>query len=609
MRRGRADRVAFALIGAAVLGLPLIGRSQEHGHAIEALPYFQRAEYADTAGDPASALQYLDSAARIATAQEDDATLAQALLNTGLVRLRHGDHSAALREFYKAQVVFERMGHQRGLAEVYNNIGSIFHYQRNFDKAEEHYALGLRIEERLGSERGIGKVLNNFGALAEDRGDLQKAIAYHRRSLDVWTAVRDSIWQAVSLANIGSCFDALGQHDSARVCYAKSLRALRGEDERYQYGTVCIRMGMSHLGSGHAGKAVEWCMQGLDIALARNNLPMENRACDCLYQAFAAKGDARSELRFYRRFVVTKDSLFNDHRIEEMTRSEMLHEFEKHQFEDSLLQAQERALVQSEHEESLRIEAGKRDLLLYSGGALLVLIGGLWSRLRYIRRSRSLLQAERDRGDDLLNNILPKVVARELFEKGRVEAREFPAATVLFTDFEHFTTVAEQLSASELVELVDTCFKAFDAILIKHGVEKIKTVGDAYLACGGVPDPAFGSPVDVIIAALEMQRYIVALHDQRTALGLPAFRMRVGVHTGPVVGGIVGSHKFAYDIWGDAVNIAARMENAGAVGRVNVSQATYDLVKADPRLCFEPRGMVEAKGKGAMPMYWVGANA
>nr|MBP6697335.1 adenylate/guanylate cyclase domain-containing protein [Flavobacteriales bacterium] len=231
------------------------------------------------------------------------------------------------------------------------------------------------------------------------------------------------------------------------------------------------------------------------------------------------------------------------------------------------------------------------------------------------------------RSDELLLNILPEEVAEELKSKGHADAKHFDNVTILFTDFKGFTSVAEQLSPTELVEELNTCFKAFDGIITARGIEKIKTIGDAYMCAGGLPVPSSSTPAGVVQAALEMQAFMIARKQERDAQGKPAFEMRVGIHTGPVVAGIVGVKKFAYDIWGDPVNIASRMESSGEVGQVNISESTYALVKhvvvssqlsgtggqltTDNRqlFVFTPRGKVQAKGKGEMEMYFVQLSA
>jgi len=213
------------------------------------------------------------------------------------------------------------------------------------------------------------------------------------------------------------------------------------------------------------------------------------------------------------------------------------------------------------------------------------------------------LKTEKQKSDDLLLNILPHEVAEELKHKGTAEAKLFEQVSVLFTDFVDFTRVSERLSPTELVRDLHECFTAFDNIMHKYGLEKIKTIGDAYMAAGGLPTPSNTHAADIVNAALEIRKFIEEGKVKRLANDEPFFEIRIGIHTGPVVAGIVGVKKFAYDIWGDTVNTASRMESSGEVGKVNISGSTFDLVK-DRFICTH-RGKVTAKGKGEIDMYFV----
>lgn len=212
------------------------------------------------------------------------------------------------------------------------------------------------------------------------------------------------------------------------------------------------------------------------------------------------------------------------------------------------------------------------------------------------------LEESQRESEQLLMNILPKSVAEELIAYGASSPAKFGEVTILFTDFVGFTQLAEGLSPQVLLEELGIYFNHFDALAKKHGIEKLKTIGDSYMAAGGLPESNATHAIDCVLAGLEMQRFL----DTRAAAdGEPVMRcgMRIGIHTGPAVAGVIGKEKFAYDVWGDTVNLASRMESAGEPGRINVSGSTYERVK-DWFDC-EPRGKVPAKHKGEIEMYFV----
>jgi predicted ATPase/class 3 adenylate cyclase len=213
------------------------------------------------------------------------------------------------------------------------------------------------------------------------------------------------------------------------------------------------------------------------------------------------------------------------------------------------------------------------------------------------------IEKEKAKSEKLLLNILPFEIAHELKQNGFAQPKRFDSVSVMFTDFVNFSKTSEELSAVELVEEISFYYSTFDKILIKHSIEKIKTIGDSYMCAGGLPNVNFTHSHDIVKAALEMKHFIAEANAERRLQNKPTFECRIGIHTGPVVAGIVGIIKFAYDIWGDTVNIASRMEQNGASGKINISESTYSLVK-DFYPC-EYRGEIEAKNKGKLKMYFI----
>jgi class 3 adenylate cyclase len=213
------------------------------------------------------------------------------------------------------------------------------------------------------------------------------------------------------------------------------------------------------------------------------------------------------------------------------------------------------------------------------------------------------VETERQKSEKLLLNILPRDVAVELKEKGFAEPTLFEEVSVMFTDFKGFTQIAETLSPSELIKELDACFVQFDKIIERFNLEKLKTIGDSYMCAGGIPKKNKTHAIDCVLAALEIQNFMNLMKKLKEEKGFPYWEIRLGIHTGPLVAGVIGEKKFAYDVWGDTVNTASRMESSGTPGKINISGSTYEQVK-DFFNC-EYRGKINAKNKGEVDMYYV----
>ena len=263
-----------------------------------------------------------------------------------------------------------------------------------------------------------------------------------------------------------------------------------------------------------------------------------------------------------------------------------------------------------QHTAELALERNRRNLLLALALVVLLIAGGLYTRYRGVSRYNALLSqknemilTEQKRSEELLLNILPAAIAAELMQHGAAQARQYKEATVLFTDFQGFSKIANTMSADKLVADLDYCYGQFDHIIEQHGLEKIKTIGDSYMCAGGLPESDTDHAVRMVRAALDIQKFLTRWNFERIERGDAPLEARIGIHTGPLVAGVVGSKKFAYDIWGDTVNIASRVESAGEAGRVNISENTFRLIKDCFNCSF--RGELPVKNLDPVAMYFV----
>jgi class 3 adenylate cyclase len=293
--------------------------------------------------------------------------------------------------------------------------------------------------------------------------------------------------------------------------------------------------------------------------------------------------------------ISVKDTIYNLDTDRKLGSLVFNYEIDKKKSEISLLTKD-----QEIKEQQLKRQKVVRNSFI-GGFAVMLLFAGVF----FTQRNR--ISKEKKRSDELLLNILPEETAEELKETGTAKAKSFDSVSVMFTDFKNFTQASEKLSPEELVKEINHCYSEFDKIITRFGIEKIKTIGDAYMCAGGLPVPNHTHAEDVVKAGLEMQQFIQKNKEERLAKNLPYFELRLGIHSGPVVAGIVGIKKFAYDIWGDTVNTAARMESSGEIGKVNISGTTYQLIKE--KFKCEHRGKIQAKNKGEIDMYFVDGNA
>ena len=518
---------------------------------------------------------------------------ASVLSNIGIINYDRGDLPRALDAYIKSLDLSLKAG-KTDVGSNFQNIALIYHDLEEYDKALEYNDQSIRAHLEHGDEANAAEVLGNRGLIHKQMGATEDAIRDFQEGLSIMERLENKSGIAAALHNLGSVYYDRGEWEQALDHYGRSLALKKEIGERSGIVSSTANIGLLYRKQGRYGEAIAWCTKALRLAEEIGKLEHELSCNECLYAAYKDVGNFTEALRYHERTEMLRDSLFNAENTKQITRLGMQYEFDK---------KEAAARAEQEKKDALAAEELRRQKVVrngFMGGFVLV---ALFAGVFLTQRNR--IGKEKKRSEELLLNILPEEVAEELKDKGEAEAKLIDEVTVLFTDFKGFTAMSETLRPKELVRDLHECFSAFDHICQEHGLEKIKTIGDAYMAAGGLPTPNTTHAMDVIQAALEMRDFIVEGKARKLAAGLPYFEVRIGVHTGPVVAGIVGVKKFQYDIWGDTVNTASRMESSGDVGQVNISEATYALVKDQAGLAFTPRGKVQAKGKGELEMYFV----
>jgi adenylate cyclase len=505
-------------------------------------------------GDATRAIEHMTRSLKLSEELKDSSMMARTLGNIGVIYVSQRDTANAMDYYQRRLVIAEALGQKDILAEVLSNMAQIQCEGKRYEQALALYERSIAVSREIDYPRNEVLCLFGLSYLRFHQGDLPGALSYDLAALELARKIGDRAREADGYSAIASDYQAMGDMEQALV-----------------YGQ----------------RAMALAREGWNAYNIRN-------AAQILYEVQKARGKVDEALVMHELYITMRDSILNDENKKEIMSQRFKYDYDK---KEALLQA-EQEKKDAVAAEELRRKNLQRNAFI-GGFALMILLAGTF----LFQRNR--ISKEKARSEELLLNILPAEVAEELKAKGEADAKQIDHVTVLFTDFKGFTAMSEQLSPKELVRDIHECFSAFDRIMQKHGIEKIKTIGDAYMAAGGLPTPNSTHALDVVKAAFEIKEFIAEGKARKVAAGLPYFEIRIGIHTGPVVAGIVGVKKFAYDIWGDTVNTASRMESSGEVGQVNISESTYALVKNEPRLTFTPRGKVQAKGKGEMEMYFV----
>ncbi len=588
--------------------------------------------------DKDTTLFYADEIIRISKAIDWTKGIALGYNLRGLAYELSGDFDTGLENYFKAAEIAENLSWSKHtLVNILNNISIAFSYMGNMDKSIEYLLRTIQINEETQDTLRLAIAYNNLGSRYLDMSSPDLALDYFYSALQLNMNLENESRMAMNYGNIGVGFHMLKQYDSSK---AYLLKAIKMNDMLEKWNTLQMNyqqianvfyetedydsawyfnelaLDLDNKTNDNISRIISEKIRG-SILIERNHFEeaasilekarLAAEAIDYKFEmasvyeqlghAYVGIGDYKKAHHYHWLALQYMDSLLVKQKDEALSKLARYQEEKTEREKDILRKDSEIQKLRANRQETISWSAA------IAGFLLMILLGGLFNRYNYIQKTKKVIEKEKERSEELLLNILPAETAEELKDKGKSEARLYDQVTILFTDFKSFTEIASAMSPSQLVEEIDLCYRKFDEIISKHQIEKIKTIGDAYMAAAGLPVTNELHAIDIVNAAIEIRDYMTKLKEERLKHGKPFFEIRIGIHSGPVVAGIVGIKKFAYDIWGDTVNIASRMESNSDAGKINISETTHDLVKE--YFDCQSRGEISVKGKGKLAMYYV----
>ncbi|NNK12280.1 MAG: tetratricopeptide repeat protein, partial [Flavobacteriaceae bacterium] len=547
--------------------------------------------------DIEKAIAYAKEANKLAADINYDSGQALAQKYIGLGYYYQGDYLAVMDHWSQSLESYKKVRDTSGMANILNNLGGVYLSQGGSDKALDYYLQSLYYAEKVKDTFRITSVLPNIGAVYGDLKDYDKALEYFERMEKYLPGIENPQITTYYYMGLGEIYNKSQKYDRALEAYQWALPLTENTSD---YAHILKEMGVIENALGNRDKAIDYLNLSYKTSKDKNQqletlnaliglggmykntdfkkavslyeeaelLAFELQTSKGLRDIYkglsethAGMGNYNKAYEYQTKFQAQKDSIYNmetDDKIRGL------------QFDFENQQNQDKIGLLNKEKEIATLQAKRQKYVIYGTNLSLILVFvmavGAYSRYKYVKKTNRIIEEEKDRSEKLLLNILPEETARELKEKGKVAAKRFESVTILFSDFKGFTSHAQNLNPEVLVKSVDYYFSRFDKIMDKYGLEKIKTVGDAYMCAGGLPFPSSDHPFKMIEAAIEMAAVMEEIKINPKEDIVP-FDVRIGINTGTVVAGVVGLNKFAYDIWGDAVNVASRMETKSEPGR------------------------------------------
>lgn len=545
-------------------------------------------------GNYLQAIEYYMEALELAEVDNDKENTSIILNNIGAVYDAWGEYDKAIDYYQRSLRIKEEMGNRQGISNSLNNIGLVFSEWKKYDQAIANFKEALEIDMELGHQREMATRFNNIGLVYYKINNYDSALFYYRKALELNSQLGNLDQVTFQYNNIGMIYIDKADYATAKYYLELSLSTARELNLKADLTRVLSNLGYAYGMNGEFEQGEQYILHSLDLARELNLLQQEKVNYHRLSEIYEAKGDSRLALEYFKKSRVIEDSLFNREMHEQIADFEVKYESERKQKEIELLK--QREIISSLEARRARIV---RNSLIAGLLLILVLVGVIYWSLRQRTRDNRLIAFEKGKSDKLLLNIFPTKIATDLKETGTTNPESFDNVTVFFSDLVDFTRLSSELEPEFIINELNQIFTKIDSIMEKNGCERIKTIGDAYMAVCGLPEPDGESPVKILKAACEVLDFM----KERQGISPVKWEARIGVHTGRVVAGVVGVKKYIYDVFGDTVNVASRMEAHSESMMINVSEETYQIVK--DKFEFIERQPIEIKGKGSVKMYFL----
>jgi len=539
--------------------------------------------------NPIKLEKYADTLIKYAVQYSSQEHIIEGYILKGNADRKQSNYDESLRSFFKALELSEEFNYLRfkGMAE--SSIADVYSLSGNSSNAQTYYDYAIETLEKTEDSISLATVYLNAGDEYLNVDQFEKAIEYFEYSGDIFDKAGNRMAVAYNFGNLGMAYAETNRKEIAEDYMNKAIVILEELNELYPISVYLTYLADIYIDKGDLNQALVYSTRSLDLATEH---ALKNEISDAhhkLSEIYNLQNNKELAFDHYKKHILYRDSINDIETVEKLANQRTDFEVSQKQIEVNLSEQKRKS----------------QQIISMATGGIALLIGILTYLLyrnnKYIKKTSKIIQKEKDKSDKLLLNILPAQTAQELKENGKVAAKRYDSVSVLFADFVGFTKYAESLAPENLVQTIDHYFTKFDEIMKDFEIEKIKTIGDAYMCASGLPTHTEDHTLRLINAAIAMKDYVKT--ETKKSPDQRALNIRIGINSGPVVAGVVGSSKFAYDIWGDTVNTASRLESYSVPGKINISETTYQLIKEHFE-CTE-REPLEVKSKGFINMYFV----